>query len=277
MKKTSVFIIALIVSVGTICGQTLEEIVAQIAEINEVQFMNVGYAGVFSDNYSNFEQLKEKADLQALIKLTNHENPVVGCYAGWGLIDKGYSDLGSIFSGFLNSGKRVTTFSGCIKSTSSLSDVFYHRFWNDTDDKETNTTLQKLDSLIIYHDKPCWLLLSRALENRVYEKSYNHRISTLAFDQGYREAIFYLSNWYKAEYKNELRKALIKYLKNTNFENVGTTPYYQTVEELLKFNEEEIREMVIKKLKKDRHWENAQERFKFLLDDYYIYQLDLEK
>lgn len=277
MKITSVFIITLIVSITTACGQTVDKIVQEIAKINEVQSEHVGFAGQPSENYQNFEKLKEKADIPTLLQLTENKNPVVSCYASWALIDKEYSDLATIFTKYLNSNKSVATFSGCIKSEDNLSSEFYHRLWNKTTDKKTNQTLVILDSLIIYHDNPDWLLLTRALENRVYPKSYNQRIATLAFDKGYKEAIFYLSNWYKAEYNDQLRQALVKYLKNTEFKDVGTTPYYETVTELLKFNDDNIQEIVIEKLKNDRHWEFDKEKFKFLLDQYYIYQSDLEK
>lgn len=277
MKITSVLIITLVVSISTACGQSVDNIVRKITDVNEVQYEHVGIAGQPSENYQNFEKLKEKADIPTLIQLTENKNPVVSCCASWALIDKGYSDLAAIFSKYLNSDKSVATFSGCIKSEDNLSSEFYHRFWNKTTDKKTNQILVQLDSLILYHDNPDWLLLTRALENRVYPKSYNQRIANLAFDKGYKEAIFYLSNWYKAEYIDQLRQALVKYLKNTKFKDVGTTPYYETVAELLKFNDEKIKETVIEKLKKDRHWEYDKEKFKFLLDQYYIYQSDLEK
>ncbi len=90
------------------------------------------------------------------------------------------------------------------------------------------------------------------------------------------EAIFYLCNWYKAEYVNELKKSLVQYLKKTNFKDTGTTDYYKTVEKLFKFNDPEIRKIVIAKMKKDQFWENEKERFKYLLEDNYIYNIDTE-
>lgn len=277
MKITSVLIITLVVSVSTAFGQSVDNIVRKIAEVNEIQYEHVGITGQPSENYQNFKKLKEKADIPTLLQLTESKNPVVACYASWALIDKQYSDLATIFSKYLNSDKSVATFSGCIKSENNLSSEFYHRFWNKTKDKRTNQKLIKLDSLILYHDNPYWLLLNRALENRVYPKSYNQRIATLAFEKVYKEAIFYLSNWYKTEYNDQLKQALVKYLKNTKFRDVGTTPYYETVAKLLKFNDDNIQKIVIEKLKDDRHWEYDKEKFKFLLDQYYIYQGDLEK
>ncbi|MFT4876172.1 MAG: hypothetical protein ACI8ZQ_001629 [Bacteroidia bacterium] len=277
MKFSTSLIIVFIASITSSCGQTVDETVKEIAAINEVQSEHIGYSGQLSDNYMNFEILKKNADTKTLLNLIDHKNSVVSCYASWALIDQDYLDLPSIFSKYLYSDKTINTFSGCIKSEDNLSSEFYHRFWNKTDNKETNKSLITIDSLIIYHNQPNWLLLLRALENRAYPKTYNERIATLAFEKGYKEAISYLSNWYKAEYKEEIRKALLKYLKKTNFTDIGTIPYYDTVADLLKFNDNEIKQIVIKKLKTDRHWEYDKEKFKFLLDEYYIYQSDLEK
>jgi hypothetical protein len=275
MRNTLAFIITFIVCITSACGQTIANIVDKISEINEVQSEHVGVAGQPSENYMNFEKLKEIASINTLIKLTEHKNPVVSCYASWGLIDKGYTELPSIFSKYLNSEEKVVTLNGCIISEDELSSEFYHRFWNKTIDKKLNLTLQKLDSLILYDSEPNWLLLKRALENRVYQKQYRRRITSLAFVQGYEDAIFYLSNWHKAEYRQDIQTALLKNLKNNNFKDAGTTAYFKTVAELLKFNDDDIKEIVVKKLRKDRHWEYEKEKFKFLLDQYYIYQSDL--
>ena len=277
MKVTSPIICILIVLITNACGQPTDKVVQEIAAINEVQSEHVGFAGMKSENYQNFEKLKAEASIQTLLELTEHDNPVVSCYAGWGLIDKKYSDLSVLFSNYLSADKSVLTFKGCNKFESNLTNEFYNRFWNKTKDKRTNKILIALDSLVIYHDKPQWLLLIRALENRVHPKAYNQRIATLAFDEGYEEAIFYLSNWYKAEYHDQLQQAFLKHLENANFKEVGTTSYYETVAELLKFNDEKILSAVIEKLKKDRHWESDIERFKFIFDQYYIYQSDLEE
>lgn len=273
MKLISI-LLCLFLVLTTACAQELEDLIAEIEKTNEVQYEHIGFAGEESEQYKNFETLKRNADLATLLQLLEHENPVVSCYAGWALIDQAYSDLPSIFAQYLKADRSVMTFSGCIKSRDSLSNEFYHRYWNKTTNKKTDPVLQSLDSLILYQDQPDWLLLTRALENRVYEKTYNSRIAYLAFEQGYREAIFYLSNWYKAEYLEAIRSALLRYLQETNFIKVGTSAYYETVAELLKFKEEELQALVIEKLRADRHWEHDQERFRFLFDQYSIYESD---
>lgn len=150
MKITSAIIFILALLITTACGQTVDSIVREIAEINEVQSESIGIAGEPSENYRNFEKLKEKADIPTLIELTENESPVVSCYAGWALIDKEYADSATIFSRYLNSDKSVTTLNACAVPENNLSSEFYHRFWNNVTDKRANTTLIQLNSLIIY-------------------------------------------------------------------------------------------------------------------------------
>ena len=256
----------------------LRTIVDKIAEINELQHEHVGYAGAESENYKNFEQLKDVASVKELVQLTDNKNATVACYAGWALADKTYLDLATILNKFIMNDKQVATFSGCIKSQDNISSILYHRYWNNVDEtqKSSDIILIKLDSIVLYSENPDWLLLKRALGNRIYQEPYKSQIVILAFDKGHRDAIFYLSNWHKAEYVDRIKVALVKYLKKTDFKSTGTTDYYKTVEELFKFKDPEIKKEIITKMKEDRHWENKKERFKFLLSDYYIYNIDNE-
>lgn len=256
----------------------LKNIVDNIAKVNEVQGEHIGNAGSESENYKNFKQLKEIATTEELVQLTNNKNPAVACYAGWALADKSYKDLSSIFKKFIIHNRQVETFSGCIKSQESISSELYHRYWNNIDNtkKSTDKTLIQLDSIVLYSYNPYWLLMTRALDNRVYQEPYKKQIVFLAFEQGNRDAIFYLCNWHKAEYADEIKVSLVQYLNRTNFKNTGIIDYYKTVEELLKFKDSKIEKLVIAKMKKDRHWEMERQRFKYLLEDYYIYDIDSE-
>ena len=117
------------------------------------------------------------------------------------------------------------------------------------------------------------MLLTRALENRIYSEPYKTKIEEFAFEKGKVEAIFYLCNWHKAEYYERIRAALIKYLNDTNFRTIGTLYYYKAVDELLMFKNKEVNEIVVNKLKKDKHWESKKENFMYLLSMYSIYRL----
>lgn len=277
MKIALLSITVLTLSFTTSCGQTTTEIVDEIAERNLVEHEIVGFSAQRSENYKNFEKLKKTANLFSLVELTAHRNSVVSCYAAWALIDKGYSDLPSIFSQFLKTDRSVETFSGCIMSTDNLSSSFYSRFWHQTKDKKGNQILQTLDSLIIYDNRPGWHLLERALKNRLYPRRYNQRIATLAFEEGYTDAISYLSNWYKAEYKEEIQQVLIKRLLNTEFSNLDVNIYYETVAELLDHNDDNIKQVVMEKLRDDRNWENDKEKFLILFKQHSIHERMLYK
>lgn len=252
----------------------LTDIVKRIAEINEVQSAHVGAVGVKSDNYKNFLELKEIAQTEDLLKLTDNKNPVVACYASMALADRSYPELKTIFLKFVSHPRQVSIFSGCLKSRNDISSELYHRYWNKTDDKAkvTDKMLLELDSIILYKDNSYWLLMKRAFENRVYSESYKSRIVNLAFNQGNREALFYLCTWYRADNYDNIKKSLITYLEKTDFSKTGTTDYYRTLDELLKFRGSEIETLIIQKLQKDKHWNYEKEKFKSLLDNYSIYE-----
>ena len=277
---TNIFFLIMLLIVNTSYGQTKEltVIVDKIAKINEVQQEHVGFSGAESENYKNFKQLKKIATTEELVQLTDNKNATVACYASWALADNLYPDLKIVFQKFILKNRQVETFSGCVKSQDNIANELYHRYWNkvDASKKSTDKILIQLDSIILYSNNPYWLLLNRAMENRVYQEPYKTQISILAFDEGNIEAIFYLCNWHKAEYVNEIKKSLVQYLNNTNFKNTGTTDYYRTIEELFKFKDPEIKEQIIAKMKKDRHWKMEEERFKYLLQDNYIYNIDNE-
>jgi hypothetical protein len=281
MKRlTNIIFLTALLGANISFGQSkkLTAIVDKIAKINEVQQEHVGYGGSESENYKNFKQLKDIATTEELVRLTDHKNATVACYASWALADNVYPDLKTIFQKFILQDKQVETFSGCIKSQDNISSELYHRYWNNVNisKRPNDKILLGLDSIVIFSKLPYWLLLNRAMENRVYGEPYKTQISILAFEQGQREAIFYLCNWHKAEYADKIKASLVKYLNETEFKNTGTTDYYKTVEELFKFNDLEIRKAIIAKMKKDRHWEMEKGRFKYLLSDNYIYDIDSE-
>jgi hypothetical protein len=278
MKPLPSYLIVALLTVAAVApAQHIDKLVDKIKAVNEVHHEGIGFGGIRSEQYENYIKLSA-ADTTQLVKLTDNENGVVACYASWALIDKSYNDLPGILSKFLNHDKNVMTFSGCIKMTETLSSQFYHRYWNSVANemRATDKTLFMMDSIILYHENPNWLLTLRALENRLYPRSFNRQIEVLAFEKTNRDAIFYLSNWYKAEYAEQVKLAWVKYLRETEFKNVGVTPYYDVVAELLKYKDDSIRSIVIEKLKKDKHWQCNKTKFNLLLQEYYIYPADVE-
>jgi hypothetical protein len=256
----------------------LKYIVSKIEAVNEVQSAHVGFAGVESDNYKNFLDLKKVATVNDLVQLTDNKNSVVACYSAMALADKSYLDLKTIFVKFLDKDRQVITLSGCIISEGPISSELYHQYWSSINDnaKAKDKILIQFDSLILFHKNIYWLLTTRALENRVYNEPYKSQIASLAFDKGNNDAIYYLCNWHKAEYADKLKAALLKYLKMTKFSKTGTTDYYKTIEQLFSFRDEKITKEIVAKMKKDRHWKMEKERFKFILADNNIYDIDSE-
>ena len=263
---------------GYLYSQTIDEITKQFIATNEVQYEYIGFGSTKSRIYKDYLILTEIADINELVLLTNHPNAVVKCYAGWGLIDKKYPKLDSIYETYLNNDTEVMTYRIDLKSIDNLSSQFYHRYWNSLSfkDKAIDLILTKLDSITLYNPNSDWLLIRRALENRIYKKKFNKQIEYLAFEKNNRDAIFYLSNWYKAEYVDKLKPALIEYLQKTEFRQVGVTPYYQVIEELLKFRDEDVEIIIVEKLRKDQHWRCEKQRFIELLHDNSIYESDLQ-
>ncbi|MDI3318851.1 hypothetical protein [Pinibacter soli] len=255
-------------------SDTLDKIVKRIAYINEVQQEHVGWAGMESENYQNFLQLKKIASLQELLTLTKDTNNTVECYAAWALADKSYSKLPTIFAQFIKTNKTVFTFSGCLRSVDPISSELYHRYWSSIDDKlkAKDPLLLQLDSVILYNENSYWLLMTRALENRVYPASYKKRIEDLAFNKGNKEALFYLCTWYRADNYEKIKQSLIIYLRKPDYGKTGFSDYYRTIDELLKFRDSEIEALIIQKLKKDKHWKAEELKFKSLLEDYSIYE-----
>lgn len=275
-----IFPFMVILCLNSTFGQAtkLDAIVEEISKINEVQHQRIGYGGTESENFKNFKKLKALATTEELVQLTDHTNATVACYASWALADIAYPGLKSIFQKFIEQDKQVETFSGCIQSPDFISSELYQWYWNHMEHSKrpSDQLLFELDSIVLFSTKMNWLLLNRALENRVYTEPIKSRIVQLAFEKRNMDAVLYLSNWHKAEYIDEIKTALLRHLNTNNFKNTGTTDYYRTIEELFKFKDDETRKAIIAKMKKDRHWEVEKPRFKYLLEDNYIYDIDRE-
>lgn len=284
MKLTllSIAVCLLIFSVGKTqksqIPQGVKDIVSSMEAIDIVQSEFIGYAGAESKNYQNFLALKKNANTDELIELTYYHNHVVACYAAMALADKSYPGIASVFSSFLSKNKKVKTLNGCIGGEDDMASVLYHEYWNKIEDntRATDKTLLAFDSVILYSNNHDWLIIYRALNNRLYNEPYKSRIATLAFDEGVMDAVYYLCNWHKAEYADRLKTALLWHLKHTDFSETGTTDYYETTQQLFSFKSPDINKQVIDKIKNDRHWEMEKGKFKNLLEENDIYDIDSE-
>lgn len=270
MKKFTYIFLLLFSIIGF--SQSVQEIVNEIEKINEYHHEYVGFS--LGENHKNFQTLKSKASIEELVKLTEHKNPVVIAYSANALFDKKYQKADEVFAKILKNDSIVEEISGDLWSESRISNIVYHHYWNSVNinDRETDKMLIKLDSLSLHNDDTHWLILLRAFNNRLYTKDYQPQIEYLAFKKLNKDAIFYLSNWYKADYKNQIEQTLLSYLERTDFQEVGVSYYYDIVAEILKFRNFKNDERIINKMKKDTFWLRRESSFVSLLEKYGNYE-----
>lgn len=210
--------------IGIPSCQNVDRLVNSIAEKNIVECEVIGFSGSPSSVYQEYEKLKSIVSKEKLLELTNHDSLAVVGYASYALIDRALVEPHQLFERFIVEDKNVRTFCGCIMSSSSMSSLIYHRYWNTRVVYEDETAyeepsikdskeLQKLDSLILYSKKPDWILLSRAFENRVYEDTYNPKIEEWAFVRNDYYAMKYVYQNLLEGNRSNLEAALKKYLE----------------------------------------------------------------
>jgi hypothetical protein len=276
MKILVLFLSCTLFLFNSTTTQNLDEFVKVFVKANRVDYQHIGRGSSESEVYKTYQKFSKTGRIDEFLKLTNHPNPVVRCYAGWALIDNSYSELNNIYLQFLKSDTTVETYSGCIVGSDPLSSEFYHKYWNSISPemRATDQMLITLDSISLYNSNTYWLLTHRALNNRLYSASFTSQIEELAFKDMNFSAIDYFANWHKAQYKDRLKEALLTYLDKTEFKTVGTSEYYNVVEHLLSFKDAKIEDRIVEKLKKDRFWQHSKEKFKFLLEEHGIYGME---
>jgi len=219
--------ILLILTIGVVSCQyqDMDSLVSSIAEKNRVECESIGFAGSSSTLYKKFEKLKRKATKEELLELTNHNSLAIVGYSSYALIDRKLIEPNKLFQRFIDNEENVSTFCGCIMSRETLSSLIYHRYWNsriefsDDGDYEKKTlndseNLQKMDSLILYSDKPDWILLIRAFENRVYSDDYKVKIEEWAFDKIDFYALKYIFKNLRNGNEERLIESFNKYIEN---------------------------------------------------------------
>jgi hypothetical protein len=252
--KLLVSILLTTLSYTALHAQDVKRIVKDIAKVNEVQFKHIGYAGSPSDQYRRFQMLKALASIDELLKLTTHQNNVVTVYASWGLIDEEYEHLDELFQNFLDNDKKVVTYSGTIKSEDAISSQFYYRFWNKLARQESEGTeaiienheqLKIIDSIVIYKKDVDWLILRRALRNRVYPVEYLSQIEQLAFKDNNLDAIDYFFKNSLEGNEKRIQDVVTRYLNRVK---VLPSEYEVIFEILLSFNLGDLDYIVLKEL-----------------------------
>lgn len=213
-----VFIVTLI---GLTSCDNEDQLIERLAIGNVVECEHVGFGGGHSEVYETFEKLKSKASKEKMMSLLSHDSMSVVVYAAYALIDNDQVPPDSLLQVFIDHDEYVEYFCGCLLTSSSLSSLIYHRYWNNKsvhfdDNGEImiidSPNLLKMDSVILFSSNPDWLILSRALENRIYPERLNKRIKEIAFVKGNIQALEYVFRTLRSSNENDLIKSLEKYI-----------------------------------------------------------------
>src|SRR5690554_2959003 len=179
-----ILIILLTVFTFQVSGQEIrpevKKLVHKIQKVNQLNSKRVGFTGAITEQYLDFEKLREKATKDELLKLLEYENSVVKAYSAWALVDKMYPNLASLFVEFLNSGETVRTQHGCIVTDSEISSEFYNRVaYQHIHNKLTPSDSlfflsqkEQLDSIILYGERNNYFLRNALLGNNANPDTY---------------------------------------------------------------------------------------------------------
>ena len=102
----------------------IDVIVNQIPNYKTVDAGGVGIAGVKTEQYERFEKLIKYANVEELIKLTDHESPAVRAYSFWALSKKHFTALQLVLKRHVNDTSTFRFFSGCIYSIEKINNFY---------------------------------------------------------------------------------------------------------------------------------------------------------
>ena len=229
----------------------LKSVVLNISKINGYENGVLAKGQIRAANFENFKELKSLASTKDLVLLTKNKNNVVALYSAIALSEANYSDIHKVFLDFLKNRKsKVETQNGCVISKEIIAVAFYKNYLFS--EKKEEKLLRKLDSLVLYNTSE-EELLRYAFKNRLYPSHFKKQIEKLAFVDKNKDAIIYLSNWYKADYNQKLQ------LEFKSLLNKDSLNYYQFetyIRELVRFNNISNNDFILKTLKKDTVWKD---------------------
>lgn len=229
----------------------LKSVVLNISKINGYENGVLAKGQIKAANFENFKELKSLASTKDLVLLTKNKNNVVALYSAIALSEANYSDIDKVFLDFLKNRKsKVETQNGCVIGEEIIAVAFYKNYLFS--EKKEEKLLRKLDSLVLYNTSE-EELLRYAFKNRLYPSHFKKQIEKLAFVDKNKDAIIYLSNWYRADYNQKLQ------LEFKNLLNKDSLNYYQFetyIRELVRFNNISNNDFIKKTLKKDTVWKD---------------------
>lgn len=229
----------------------LKSVVLNISKINGYENGVLAKGQIKAANFENFKELKSLASTKDLVLLTKNKNNVVALYSAIALSEANYSDIHKVFLDFLKNRKsKVETQNGCVIGEEIIAVAFYKNYLFS--EKKEEKLLRKLDSLVLYKTSE-EELLRYAFKNRLYPSHFKKQIEKLAFVDKSKDAIVYLSNWYRADYNQKLQ------LEFKSLLNKDSLNYYQFetyIRELVRFNNISNNDFILKTLKKDTVWKD---------------------
>lgn len=229
----------------------LKSVVLNISKINGYENGVLAKGQIKAANFENFKELKSLASTKDLVLLTKNKNNVVALYSAIALSEANYSDIDKVFLDFLKNRKsKVETQNGCVIGEEIIAVAFYKNYLFS--EKKEEKLLRKLDSLVLYNTSE-EELLRYAFKNRLYPSHFKKQIEKLAFVDKNKDAIIYLSNWYRADYNQKLQ------LEFKSLLNKDSLNYYQFetyIRELVRFNNISNNDFIKKTLKKDTVWKD---------------------
>ena len=267
-RNLKIGVLILFFGIGSFCfGQSKQELMKSIIQVNELQSECVGDGCNGKTQYHVFQKLKNLLSDNELYSLTKNENAVLRTYAILDFIDSGKGNIPELFAQELNNNEEIRTFEGCIRSTDLIYSEVYHAYWNKLriDIKDENEeilalkndkTLQKLDSLVVYYPKDIyWLIYNRAFENRKYDESYLPRIKELALEKNNSYAFDYLNKYYSERFSAEFSNYFKNDFPKAKFETENEIFYlHGFLEYLFESGNEEYKQIAVSKLKNDNSW-----------------------
>ena len=229
----------------------LKSVVLNISKINGYENGVLAKGQIKAANFENFKELKSLASTKDLVLLTKNKNNVVALYSAIALSEANYSDIDKVFLDFLKNRKsKVETQNGCVIGEEIIAVAFYKNYLFS--EKKEEKLLRKLDSLVLYNTSE-EELLRYAFKNRLYPSHFKKQIEKLAFVDKSKDAIVYLSNWYRADYNQKLQ------LEFKSLLNKDSLNYYQFetyIRELVRFNNISNNDFIKKTLKKYTVWKD---------------------
>tara|TARA_R110002050_G_scaffold194907_1_gene329749 strand:- start:235 stop:1179 length:945 start_codon:yes stop_codon:yes gene_type:complete len=165
----------------------INQIADSIAADNQYKSSGVGYGGVRTSQWERFLTLKDKAKSEELRQLTNHTNSVVRCYSFQALAERQDSMTFSILLNHLKDNEYVSTFQGCIVSSSTVGDFFVNivtpKYISLSAYKLKESEQQNLDSLLIFDPKIKLSAKSRLLKDLQPKPQYHERVRQIAKEE----------------------------------------------------------------------------------------------